>query len=83
MESEPEKGTIFHIYLHDSFKEVNSVSETSYAGKGNILVMDDEALIRELLCEVSNQLGYRTDLAKDGGEAIEMQGIRTNHLTLL
>jgi len=41
-------------------------------GKGRILVMDDERMVRELLEVMLNRLGYEAKFASDGGEAIEM-----------
>jgi CheY-like chemotaxis protein len=40
-------------------------------GKGRILVMDDEAMIRKLAGELLGYLGYDVDFALDGAEAIQ------------
>jgi CheY-like chemotaxis protein len=40
-------------------------------GSGKILIMDDEALIRDLVQEMLSLLGYEVVVARDGIEAIE------------
>lgn len=67
-------GTIFHIYLPASDKEIVSVSSDEKApvsGKGRILVMDDEEMIRTLAGEILDHLGYQVALAVNGQETIE------------
>ena len=39
-------------------------------GQGKILVMDDEAMIRELAGEILQHLGYRIEFAQNGAEAV-------------
>ena len=41
-------------------------------GRGKILVMDDEKMIRILAGEMLSQLGYNVEVSKDGVEAIEL-----------
>lgn len=67
-------GTIFHIYLPASDKEIVSVSsdeKVPVSGRGRILVMDDEEMIRTLAGEILDHLGYQVALATNGQEAIE------------
>ncbi|MBI5047883.1 MAG: response regulator [Deltaproteobacteria bacterium] len=74
VESKLGKGTTFYIYLPASDKKItksNKLEEKLYTGKEKILVMDDEALIRELLNELLSHIGYAVELAKDGSETIE------------
>lgn len=40
-------------------------------GQGKVLVMDDEALVREVLGVMLSRLGYEPDFASDGSQAIE------------
>lgn len=42
----------------------------SHRGKGRILIMDDEEMVREVCSELLKSLGYETALAKDGAEVI-------------
>jgi nitrogen-specific signal transduction histidine kinase/CheY-like chemotaxis protein len=50
----------------DAVKE----SAAEIYGQGKILVMDDEAMIRELAGEILQYLGYRVEFAQDGAEAV-------------
>ena len=40
-------------------------------GKGNILVMDDEKIIRDMMDMMLSRLGYRGAVVRDGAEAVE------------
>jgi CheY-like chemotaxis protein len=41
-------------------------------GIGKILIMDDEELIRDVARDILKSLGYETDLARDGAEALDL-----------
>src|SRR5262249_19708391 len=49
-----------------------SKPDTLHIGSGRILVMDDEALIRRLLSQALERLGYRPECARDGREAVAL-----------
>ncbi|NLV15598.1 MAG: PAS domain S-box protein [Syntrophomonadaceae bacterium] len=74
IESSAATGTSFIIYL-----PVSVHSQTDYAthqvssshGKGRILVMDDEAKIREVVREMLRNIGYDVTLSANGFEAIQ------------
>lgn len=75
VESEPNVGTTFCIYLPASEMEApgEEDSEAKPArGKGKVLVMDDEEIVREVLGEMLNGLGYQVSFARDGAEAISI-----------
>ena len=77
-------GTTIYIYLpastekslpEESKKEEiiappKPVEAKPISGKGKILIMDDEEIIRELLKEMLTNLGYETNSAAGGTEAI-------------
>ena len=68
-------GTTFSIYLPASFEVPLEPSEKKaliLAGTGKILLMDDEAIIRNCTGEMLSQLGYKVHLAADGTEAIKL-----------
>ena len=74
VESEQGKGTIFHLYL-PALRETKLVKKIEdrnpLKGKGAILVMDDEAEVRETTGAILTRLGYDVEYAGDGEEAIE------------
>ena len=41
-------------------------------GKGKILVMDDEAMVRQVLDKMLRHLGYEAEFARDGDEALTL-----------
>jgi len=51
---------------------LNASTAKPVAGRGKILVMDDEKMIRILASEMLSQLGYNVEVSKDGAEAIEL-----------
>ena len=75
VESEPGKGSVFHVYLpaaHDQISTTDRASSATFVGQGRVLVMDDEEHIREVLEEMLTDLGYTVETASHGAEAIEM-----------
>ncbi len=69
------KGTVFHIYLPAAVGEMTprQVDKSVIRrGTGTILVMDDEAEVRETTGNILKRLGYSVAFAKDGEETVEM-----------
>ncbi len=73
VESQIGVGTTFHIYLPATGKGVPAESLTvkPAMGQGKVLIMDDEAMVREVLGRMLSRLGYEVDFASDGSQAIE------------
>ena len=74
VESELGVGTTFNIYLpaSENIEPAKKVEESRLiAGKGKVLVMDDEKEIRDIAGEMLGVIGYKADFAKDGKEAVE------------
>jgi PAS domain S-box-containing protein len=74
VESKPGVETTFDIYLPAVERQVSPQPEEDrglLVGKGKILVMDDEEMVREVLGRMLVRLGYEAEFAGDGGEAIE------------
>jgi PAS domain S-box-containing protein len=71
--SRPGAGTTFDIYLPASDKAV-PIKEifAPLTGQGKILLMDDDQLLREMVKDMLELLGYDSEYAVDGTEAIEM-----------
>jgi PAS domain S-box-containing protein len=74
--SEVGKGTVFKVYLpavRVATDRAPVQARELPAGKGElILVVDDEASIREITKETLESYGYRTLVAGDGAEAIAL-----------
>ncbi len=72
VESEFGISTTFHIYLPASEKgaEIETEESETIRGEGTILVMDDEEMVREVLSDMLDFLGYQVELTTDGAEAI-------------
>ena len=69
-------GSTFHVYLPLEREDAPAVATTApgrLEGRGEtLLVVEDEALIRELLAESLGDLGYRVLLAPDGAAAVSL-----------
>lgn len=68
-------GSTFHIYLPASDRVIapqREIEGEAMAGKGKILVMDDEPVVREVLGEMLSDLGYEGCFARNGAEAIKL-----------
>lgn len=76
VDSEVNIGTVFHIYLpassNECVPEKKSDADTLVHGKGRVLLMDDEEIIREAAGELLANIGYEVDFALDGREAIDL-----------
>jgi CheY-like chemotaxis protein len=75
VESELGVGTTFYIYLPASSKQIltkKEFEERPILGKGRILVMDDEKVVRDVTGILLKHIGYDVEFAKDGVEAIEL-----------
>ncbi len=75
MESEPGQGTLFSVYLPASMASESKSPEAEGAplpaGNGEkILLVDDEAAIREIMKLTLENFGYTVEIANDGVEAV-------------
>jgi signal transduction histidine kinase/CheY-like chemotaxis protein len=86
--SQPGRGTSFRVFLPESVATLASAPAPAYvsaglAGSETILVAEDEDVVRELVCEVLTEHGYRVRCAKDGQEAWEQFSARPHEFDLV
>lgn len=85
--SEPGKGTSFRIYLlaetgvHEPREAARQ--EKPLGGTETILVADDHEGLRDSANEMLQALGYRTLLARDGAEAVELFRAKCDQIDLI
>jgi PAS domain S-box-containing protein len=79
VESDVGVGTTFYVWLpasregkEEKVATIISEKEKPQGGEGRILLMDDEACVREAACEVLQYLGYTVQTAEDGKEALAL-----------
>ncbi len=85
--SELSSGTIFKILipLHSGNNESlrNIKEENLIKGKGCILIVEDEALIRNMAKEVLESLGYDVLTAEDGEEGLDVYTRNKSRINLI
>ncbi len=74
VESAAGQGTTFHLYLPGSDKPVSLETEEVRfeAGRGRVLLMDDDEIVRDVTQDMLIDLGYEIVLSKNGIEAIAL-----------
>ena len=78
VESEVGVGTAFHLYIPvappegDAHLPAPTTARKAPAptGRGRILVMDDEEMVRDISHEMLTHAGHRVEVVCDGGEAL-------------
>ncbi len=73
-ESKINAGTTFQIYLPAVEAEIKEpvLARAEMSGKKRVLIMDDEALVREVAVRILEHLGYEVEYVVDGHEAVEI-----------
>jgi CheY-like chemotaxis protein len=74
-ESEPGEGTTFHIYLPASVKVLSvkkQAKEKPLQSDEKILIMDDDQAILEIATQMLNMMGFKTETATNGQEAVAL-----------
>ena len=86
--SEPDKGTAFKIYFPRVFEALETAAtepsiDVQPRGSETILVVEDEAMIREIIRVTLVAHGFAVLLAADGEEAIRICGMHQGPIHLL
>jgi PAS domain S-box-containing protein len=74
IESDLDKGTTCHIYLPATSSYLPTATQETHMvqkGRGKILVMDDEEILRDFTSRILTKSGYELEVAADGEEAIQ------------
>ncbi|WP_286159043.1 CHASE3 domain-containing protein [Methylobacterium sp. Leaf456] len=87
--SEPGEGTTVKLYLPRSVGAAAPAGQRSGSpvelprGSGTVLVVEDEAAVREIACAILADLGYRVLEAADGEEGLRVFGANASAVDLL
>lgn len=85
--SEIDKGTTFKIYLPrapGAVQTAESVAgESAHSGTGTILVVEDEEMVRKLVCETLEAAGYGVIEARTPDEAVRLMSASKGPIDLL
>ena len=86
VDSAPGKGSAFTIYLPAIEKKAvkeTAVSKPLSHGKGTILVIDDEEIIRNVARDILHELGYDVLLASGGKEGVKVYADKKDVIDLV
>ncbi len=76
--STPGKGSVFTVLLQPSELETAAAgaskptSSSKWQGSGKVLLADDEALVRLVMGQMLEHLGFEVELAENGRQAVEL-----------
>jgi PAS domain S-box-containing protein len=79
------EGTSFHLYLPLSGARKSAEPEIGdlTQGSGGVLLVDDEEILRDIGRSILTDLGYRTFVAADGAQALEIYAREQQHISLV
>jgi len=89
VESAPARGSTFSVYLPRVDKAAEPLPAVAPAGEGRldrpatVLVVDDEAAVREITRDILIEYGYTVLEAADGREALQLCEARADSIDLL
>jgi two-component system cell cycle sensor histidine kinase/response regulator CckA len=89
LKTQPGHGTAIRVYLPAAEVTTNGekpVSAHPFAIRGNgelVLIVDDEATIREISAATLSHYGYRVLIARDGTEAVALFATRSREIKLV
>lgn len=74
VESAPSRGSIFTVALPAAKAAAGGEApslDADLSGEGNVLVVDDEEMVRSMARQALEKWGYRVETAEDGKQAVE------------
>ena len=85
VQSEPGAGSVFRIFLPVMEVEISSqvCNEDAVVGKGGILLVEDEEILRDVGRELLVDLGYTVYLAEHGEQALEVFAAHRGDISLV
>jgi CheY-like chemotaxis protein len=87
--SEPGKGATFDVFFPASEQSIapekteGSADTSIKGGSETILIVEDEAILREMACDILKNCGYRLLEAATGKEALELWRKRASDIDML
>jgi two-component system cell cycle sensor histidine kinase/response regulator CckA len=86
VETAPGQGTVFRVFLPLALEQlleprkVAPAEPVSVEGRGFVLVAEDDPMLRTLAQTMLKTLGYKSIVAADGVEAVEVFGQRQDQI---
>jgi PAS domain S-box-containing protein len=87
--SEKNKGSIFRIYFPEASPEKKNIEQRSAVGNTaanrgeQILVVEDNEIVRALACDMLNKIGYRVLATENVDQCLEIMKEKGNSITML